>query len=829
MDLRAPGTTLITGPVGYGKTSLASEITQRHSERTFWYTMVDEDSPKKFNAHVIQSVRNVLPDFAPWFESEPTLNPSELIVRFSNELETYKGEYIFIVDNRRTSAAADFATANEIIRSLPRNLHLIHIRRFTPHASVAELAPTGNLHTIGPAELRLTSDEVGLIANLHGIAPLSDEHVEILKSAQGWPAAVQLISRGLAKGVKFNPSAEDISKSSEPLRLIVEEFVKGLSPSEQKLLKPLSAVKRFTSELAQRILEEDYSQHMIDALAAEGSILTKSNDHEAIYQLHSLIGEYLYRELQKDEKSCRKAHGIASAFYEENLEPTLALEHAFNSKDLIRFERLFRSGARSYSVTGRGRELLHWAKYAGDESVEGQLKRQTVEVAGHFANLDFVKVGALLASMRLQAQGTVLQNFIDRYCTMIEVATDTSFGRFDNLFDHVAKVLEPDDMAADIDHTDSLFALRRLAGLLFLTDQLEELEKINAQAETLLADRFSPVGHIHQLAIRALCSYLEGNYHDAYEASRMSLSLSEKMGAASIYSPDDARFILARCNHEFTDTQASTEIFNQVLKDSQNNQQWVWYCATISFLGAHIAQIGNVEGGLELVRGARERISSIHNKNNLARILDRGELVIRFVSGDLEQMRLLIKTALEGKTVELVKLHILRAEGKEWDPAKTQVLPERTPRQKIYKLLSATVHAMENDEEAALAYLTDALRLGVEVGAKAIFVRQVELHPLFHKIALTSPTFYHEDISRKAAARMQEINAARNIKPELTKREIEIVGHLDSGKPITAIGASLHISHNTMKTHLKNIYRKLAVDGRDQAVEKSKALGLITI
>jgi ATP/maltotriose-dependent transcriptional regulator MalT len=74
---------------------------------------------------------------------------------------------------------------------------------------------------------------------------------------------------------------------------------------------------------------------------------------------------------------------------------------------------------------------------------------------------------------------------------------------------------------------------------------------------------------------------------------------------------------------------------------------------------------------------------------------------------------------------------------------------------------------------------------------------------------------------------MQKINASKNIKPELTKREIEIVGHLASGKPITAIGASLHISHNTMKTHLKNVYRKLGADGRDQAVEKAKSLGLI--
>jgi ATP/maltotriose-dependent transcriptional regulator MalT len=37
------------------------------------------------------------------------------------------------------------------------------------------------------------------------------------------------------------------------------------------------------------------------------------------------------------------------------------------------------------------------------------------------------------------------------------------------------------------------------------------------------------------------------------------------------------------------------------------------------------------------------------------------------------------------------------------------------------------------------------------------------------------------------------------------------------------IGKELHISQNTMKTHLRNIYRKLQVDGRKSAVEKAKA------
>ncbi len=825
--VQAPGTTLITGPIGYGKTSLATEIAQRNLGRTFWYTMVDEDSPAKFNLHVIQAVRNVIPDFAPWFTAETVIQPMELIVKFSNELSSRKGEYIFIVDNRRTGAAVDFAIAAEMIRSLPRNLHLIQIRRNFPGASVADLAPTGNFQSVGPTELRFTCEEVDQIASLNGLSPVTEEVTEILESAQGWPAAVQLIARGLSKGEKFNASAEAISNSIEPLRFIVEEVVRGLSQHEKSLLAPLSALPEFTSEIAQQILGKNFSQHEIDSLAFEGALLSKSSAEEPSYKIHSLIREFLYVELSRDENLLKETHQAISLYFEENLDTTGAMEHAFLSQDYQRFEKLFRNGARIYAVTGRGNELLRWARFAGDDSVEGQLKRQTVEIAGHLANLDFAKVEALNASMRLQSKGTALEAFMERYFSLIEIASDIAFARFESLEKNVAIAIRPDDLAEDSDFTDALFALRRLATYFFLTDQLEKLEELDLQAKDLLENSYSQLGHVHQLAIRALCTYQQGYYQDAFESSRMALALSEKLGLTSFHSGNDIRYIFARCNFEFTEVETADAIFRQVLEDSERSQQWTWYCATVSFVSVYVAQFGDIPGGLELVRTAREKTSAIHPKHNLEPILDRAEMVIRLVEGDFDRIRLLIKTALSGRSVEYMKLHLLRADGKDWAPENPQDLPERTPRQRIYKSLSATVHALESDEEAAIVHLTAALKVGAEVGAKGIFLRQVDLYPLFHKIATRTPTFYHEDISRKAAARMQELQIKGDGKPDLTKREIEIVRHLDSGKPITSIGASLHISHNTMKTHLKNIYRKLAVDGRDQAVEKAKTLGLI--
>ncbi len=826
IEVSAPGTTLIVGPIGYGKTSLAAEIAQKYFDRTFWYTMVDEDIAPKFNSHVIQAVRNVLPGFATWFEKERDLSPMDLIVRFSNELGSLKGEYIFIVDNRRTEAAADFAIASQMIRSLPRNLHLIQIRRTSPTAPAADLAPTGNLHVIGPQELRFTCDEVQAIATLNGLSPVPDETNKILQSAQGWPAAVQLIARGLSKGEKFSSSAEAISQSIEPLRLIVADVVKNLSAHEKGILLPLSVVKEFSAELAFALSGNRIRTFELDQLASEGSLLIKTTGEEPKYQIHSLIREALYQEFSLNNELTREAHAIASKFYENELEPTLALEHSYLAQDFQRFEKLFRDGARKYSVTGQGRELIRWSIFAGDDSVEGQLKRQTVEIAGHLTNLDYAKVEAMIAAMRIQSQNTVLNRFMERYTSLIEIGIDFAFARFESLQTNVKIATRSDELAEDTDFTDALYAQRRLAAYYFIVDNLEGLEEVEARSAALLEEKFSPLGHIHQLAISAMTSYLQGFYSKAHNTSRMALSLSQKMGLTSFHSPHDVHYVNARCLYEFTAHDESEDEFRKLASSTIDTKQWIWHFLARSYIANDMAVKGHIDDALQELKSCQESVSSIRDSNNLMAIVDRSELFVRLMMKDLPRMKILIDSALPGRLVANARLHILDLEDKPWADEGSVELPDRTPREKIYRLITKAILAgVESDEAKAL--VGQALKIGADVGAKETFYREVVLFPVYIRISVETPTFYHEEIARGAMKRMQEINASAHVKPELTKREIEIVRHLDSGKPITAIGAALHISHNTMKTHLKNVYRKLSVEGRDQAVEKAKSLGLI--
>jgi len=55
-------------------------------------------------------------------------------------------------------------------------------------------------------------------------------------------------------------------------------------------------------------------------------------------------------------------------------------------------------------------------------------------------------------------------------------------------------------------------------------------------------------------------------------------------------------------------------------------------------------------------------------------------------------------------------------------------------------------------------------------------------------------------------------------RPDLTDRELDVLRLLAAGLANREIGERLYLSSETVKTHLGNIYRKLGVDGRTQAV-----------
>ena len=69
--------------------------------------------------------------------------------------------------------------------------------------------------------------------------------------------------------------------------------------------------------------------------------------------------------------------------------------------------------------------------------------------------------------------------------------------------------------------------------------------------------------------------------------------------------------------------------------------------------------------------------------------------------------------------------------------------------------------------------------------------------------------------------------AGAELREPLSERELEVLALVASGKSNVEIASSLFVSLSTVKTHINNLYRKLGVRSRTQAIARARDLDLI--
>ena len=92
---KRPGATLLVAPAGYGKSSLVAEWAQQSGSKVIWTQLNKQDTYDSLAMHMIQSVRNVIPNFAPWAGTIVKDFVEETIRRLSNDLVNIEENYIW--------------------------------------------------------------------------------------------------------------------------------------------------------------------------------------------------------------------------------------------------------------------------------------------------------------------------------------------------------------------------------------------------------------------------------------------------------------------------------------------------------------------------------------------------------------------------------------------------------------------------------------------------------------------------------------------------------------------------------------------------------------
>ena len=824
LDNPSPSTTVVLAPAGYGKTSLVAEWAHSQRDRVIWVTLTESDTLQEMSGIFIQATRNILPGFAPWFDTEPGIRPVENVRRWGNELLATGKDFILVIDNLRQHTARDVDIAVKLVEQFPPNIQFVTIRRDTLETVYATFSSRGPLRVIGASDLAFTDNEIATLAAMHKIAYDDEDIRESLRAAHGWPAAVSMLVHQISKNKKPVDFEKLVSSQSEPLRALAVSVINSLDDKTREIITSLSVVQEFSHGQAEVILEDAYSYDQINQIAFDGNYFTQTGSPEQTYEFSILVREVLLTELRKDKYRKMKIHAKLLEFHENRNEPNLALEHAYLAGDLEKVSDLFPDAARILQAQGRGRELIRWSVFAGDNSKLGLLKRATVELTGRLALQDYRSVISMAEQMNFDAQGTALEGFIRQITAGALAQIDLTLGKFDDFDKHFAQAVQPQDGPLMLGVEEQISLHKFAAVKLLILDQTEQLEALHEEVKGIATSSKLPINQLQLSSINAMVLFQIGEYRGAFEAASISYSQFSQRGYVGLFGPLDSMFIMARCQWEFGNAREAMDLYIQLRDISEQLKQWHWYIVPDGILPRDMAVQGLITEALDKVRCQRKKASQLASPDSLNSIIDLAELFVRYEINDFERAMPLLNRAPSALLVQQIKFSIDEKLGKKSVHDDAKNLPYRTPREKIWKHL-ADVEAVLDQQQAAMKEMKKALEIGAKVGAKETFLRQShEMGNLIMKIAGENPTFYLEDLATNVADRIRNNqNRTADLASALTKRELEVLRHLSTERPISAIAGSLHISLNTMKTHLKNLYRKMEVDGRVSAVDKAKA------
>jgi LuxR family maltose regulon positive regulatory protein len=816
IDDRAPGYTMVVAPAGYGKTSLIAEWSKQSKKKVVWYTMSETDSSVGVSTYLMRAIREVIPDFAPSLEAKTVTSIFQAIANLNEDI-------VLVLDNIVDAFTYQLNQTQSYMDAIPDNIHIIALRRIMPTVSLKRFSSVGRLSVITAGDIVFTKDEIKALLQVSGADSSEKKIGQVSEQTHGWPLAVAII----ASGEDAKPEQE---VDHSLVRNLVSSKFEKLAKEIRELLVAMSSFEVFDLELANSVVGKMVNEAILNKLAAEGVFLMSAAGQKGTYIFNNIAREVIDEMARADNKNYRKNQIALSELFNLKGQLNLAIVHAVKSGDGDYLREMFKPALRKLIQKSDGRNIIYWSNYLPLNNARNKVFSELAKVMGHLTNYEFDRTIQLIDEMSFSYRDTPLGPFLEKVNAAALAHIAFSRGKLLE-FDSQMKIIFSEPMSEPaMDLSDRLGIFRMLAARSFIFEDSVILNSIESDVRVAIKESSSHDDLFIWQTIRAMKFFLEGEYLQAFDAASLSEEIGQCNEYAGFFGYTEAVYIKARCYIEFCETEKATEELEKLAKLAREWQQWPWLFMAESYLARVLIMNGKVEEAFAVVRDHRQLASKFKGEDGLSLIIDINELALRFWVKDYERSNQILSRLPK----DLIFTHQYRqaigAVSK--NEVKKKVAPEilasDSAREKIWKSLVGC-EANIKQETLAMDALKVGLDVGAQVGAKDTFLRQdPTILELIIRSASKRPTVYLEELARAAAQRM---NAKNNqnaaLTQPLTKREIDVLRSLATGNPITAIGKTLHISHNTMKTHLRNIYRKLSASGRDEAVAKAQTLFII--
>ena len=860
--------TLISAPAGFGKTTLVTEWIDSCERPFVWLSLDERDSDlTRFLTYFIAALQTLHPAMGTkalaMLESAQPPPTESILTNLLNEIAAIPEDFALVLDDYHV---VDAQPVDQVLAflldHLPPQLHLVITTREDPPLPLPRLRVRGLLTEVRAVDLRFSAEETAVfLKQITGLELAADEIAVLEKRTEGWIAGLQLAALSMQGRADVHGFIDAFAGDDRYIvDYLADEVLQQQPDHIRSFLLQTSILNQLSGALCNAVTGQNTGSTLLQTLERSNLFVISLDDKRQWYRYHHLFADVLQAHLMKENpEEMPKLHQRASEWFEHQGMTADAVQHAFAAED---FERAASIIELAWVGMDRNRQSTTWLGWA-KRLPEAQVRQRPVLCLGYaWANLDAGELES--ADIWLNRAEQCLQNRSD-----LIVADEAEYQHLPGSIAAARTYLglALGDMASTVKYAQQALDLlpkeahlRRgtpaaLLGLALWSDgKLIEAQQAFTQAMSSYEKAGNILFVITGAYVLADMKRAQGRLHEASKIYEDALELAQAQGEIAMRGAADLYTGLSELRLEQNDLEMAKAYLQQskTLGEDVTLPRWHfrWCLAQAKILAA----AGNLDEALnaldeaekQYVRGPVPDVRSIAAMRTrvyikLGRLREAQQWMIAqdlSVDDELSYLRefahitltrLLIaqfryggeKERLEDGLVLLARL------------LETAVTGQRTGSVLEILVLQALAHDAVGDTSAALQSLSRAITLAEPEGYVRLFIDEgLPMAELLQKLqtAGSEQQIYLAQLitafDQQNTLHPSSPNSHPLLEP-LSERELEVLQLVAQGLSNREIGERLFLALPTVKGHNRNIYSKLQVTRRTEAVARARELGIL--
>ena len=329
--------TVVTGPPGAGKTTAVASWAAARRDPVAWVSLDRYDSrPSVFWSTVVAALRSAGVTFrrgapAPGGKGDAG---HVFLLRLASELAAHVPPVVLVLDDFHLVTGHRLADGlHYLMRNAGPGLRIVTCSRLDPMLSLYHYRLTGELAEIRAGELAFSVPEAALLMAQHGIT-LPDEPLQLLTNLyEGWAAGLRMAAISIQEHSDPEQFIKEFAADDSAVAsYLVEEVLNNQPPRIRDLLLRTSILDRVSPGIAAELADDVQAASDLDTLARANAFVEPLGN--GWYRYHSLFAEVLRLKLRFEHPGqVADLHRRAARWYQADQQLTNAVRQAVAADD----------------------------------------------------------------------------------------------------------------------------------------------------------------------------------------------------------------------------------------------------------------------------------------------------------------------------------------------------------------------------------------------------------------------------------------------------------------------------------------------------------------